>query len=150
MISLIIEWILNHPGLAIFVALMAYRLYQTLFYREPVVEGSRVVQVNSMDQFQEMLKNNKILLANFSANWCPGCRTAAPEFAKLSKEMKKVAFVKINVDVGRDIAQEFQIESIPAFKLFHDGNVAKSFVGFDGEAISKAIVSLVSDSKKEK
>jgi thioredoxin 1 len=42
----------------------------------------------------------------------------------------KISVLKLNVDNEREIAEKFQIRSIPTFFILKNGEVIKSFVGF--------------------
>ena len=145
MISFIIEWIQAHPGLSLFMVVMLYRFYQNWAYTEPVVEGSRVTQVNTVEQFKEEVEVRKLVLVNFTADWCPGCRTAAPQFATLSRDIPKVGFVKINVDTSPDLSKG--INSIPTFKLYKEGKEFASFVGFNKVEILEKIKEVIGEEK---
>jgi len=137
--STIIGWVKNNPGMTILLLVLAYRMCDQCFYREPVIAGSRVSQINTKDQFEEEVKKRKFVVVNYTANWCPACRSAGPSFATLSTQFVSgdVAFIKVNVDVGKDLTDG--IKSIPTFKVFSDGKEIAQFVGYNEKGIREAL-----------
>lgn len=59
-------------------------------------------------------KGDKPAIIDFYANWCGPCRQLAPKLEKLVDELNgEVLLYKVNVDNNRDLAYQFNVESIP-------------------------------------
>ncbi len=85
------------------------------------------------EKFNEFIKKG-IVLIDFHAHWCMPCVMMSPIVEEISKKFKeKIKVGKINVDENHDIAQKYNVRSIPTFIIFKDGKVAEQFVG----AVSK-------------
>ena len=55
--------------------------------------------IKSTDEnFDSLLKENKILLIDFWASWCGPCIQVAPALEEISEEMKEVTIAKHNID----------------------------------------------------
>ena len=69
------------------------------------------------------------VLVDFWAVWCGPCRQVAPVLDQMSEAHENLSIVKVNVDDEPDLAMKFRISSIPALKLFSNGEVVKEVVG---------------------
>ena len=79
------------------------------------------------ENFQtEVLQSQIPVLVDFFAVWCGPCQMMAPVLEKLSGEFSgKVKIGKVDVEQSPAIASQFGIMSIPAFKIFKNGEVAE-------------------------
>ena len=87
-----------------------------------------VTELNS-ENFDKFIREDKVVV-DFGAEWCGPCKMLGPIFEETAKEMKdKAKFGKINVDDNSDLAQRFQVMSIPALIFFRDGQQVERIVG---------------------
>ena len=93
-----------------------------------------VKQITGQDFEDEVLKADKPVLVDFSAEWCAPCKMAGPILDKLADEFKeKIKIVKINVDESQELAQKYQVMSIPTVIVFDKGKETGRKIGFPGE-----------------
>jgi len=75
------------------------------------------------------------VLVDFWAEWCGPCKMIAPILDEIADEQgDNLAIAKVNVDEAGEIAQRYQVMSIPTLLVFKDGEVAKRMVGASGKA----------------
>lgn len=92
-----------------------------------------VVDLSGATFEAEVLKSELPVLVDFWAPWCGPCRMMAPVLDDLAVEFAgKLRIAKLDVDnpENQELAVKYQIQSIPALKLFKGGQVVKDFIGF--------------------
>ena len=73
-----------------------------------------VTMISSVEQYDQILRENTAVFADFYADWCGPCRRVAPVLQDLAKRYKdEIVIYKINVDKERELAGTFGVSSIP-------------------------------------
>ena len=79
-----------------------------------------------------MPANNRPMIVDFSATWCPPCKQLKPIFKKLAEEFKgRIDLVTVDVDENPELAQAYGVTNIPCLVFINkDGQVQNTLVGF--------------------
>lgn len=91
----------------------------------------------------EVLGSDKPVVIDFWAEWCGPCRMMGPVFKDLEAEMPDVKFVKVDVDSNNELAQQYEVRSIPSFLVMKAGAVAKTIVGAQSKGSIKTLIESV-------
>ena len=84
----------------------------------------------STAELNQLLENNQLVVADYTATWCGPCRVVTPLMDKLAVEYgDRATIVKIDIDENADAAKKYGIRSIPAVLFFRDGEKVEGFFG---------------------
>lgn len=86
--------------------------------------------VNSDSFDRVVLKSEKPVLVDFWATWCAPCKMMGPVIEELAQRHPEIKVAKVNVDESPELAAAYRIAAIPALKLFKNGVVVNSSMGF--------------------
>ena len=108
-----------------------------------------VTEVTSESQFNELLSNNKYLFVDFYAQWCAPCKRIAPVIETLSETYLSVTFLKVDIDTCKELAERFNVKSLPTFLCFTDNNSDPSnmVLGASEMKVEYALKMLVGEDK---
>jgi thioredoxin 1 len=70
-----------------------------------------------------------VRLKDFYADWCGPCKTQDPILDELEDDYANVEFEKVDVDEEQDIANEYQVRSLPTLIVENDDGIVDRFVG---------------------
>ena len=97
------------------------------------------------EEFNEIINNShKVVVVDFFAEWCMPCLMLAPIIDELAEQenLKEVKFTKVNVDDNQELAQKYNVSSIPCLIIFKEGKEVDRIIGTQsGEIIEEKIKS---------
>ena len=88
-----------------------------------------VVKIESFDELNDIIQNNKFVVIDFSATWCGPCQKIKPHFKLLAENHKDCVFCYVDVDDCPDIAEEYDISKLPTFLIYKDKENCDEYVG---------------------
>jgi thioredoxin 1 len=87
------------------------------------------IHITKQNFQEEVVQSSKPVLLDFWASWCGPCRMVSPIVEEIAQERPDVKVGKINIDEQRELAEQFQIMSIPTLMVVRDGQVVRQAVG---------------------
>jgi len=92
-------------------------------------------------ELNELLNHKGVVLADFSATWCPPCKAMVPVVERLAARFAgRADVVKVDVDRSDELASTHGVRSIPTFLLFANGQVVERVVGTTSENALAAVI----------
>ena len=88
-----------------------------------------IISVTKDNFEKEVIEAKNKVLIDFNANWCGPCRMLSPVLEKVAEEKSNVKIVSVNIDDEEELAEEFNILSIPCLVLVENGKEIKRSVG---------------------
>jgi len=114
------------------------RCHQSLFAGHPLTLTTAT--------FDKHVQQSDIpLVVDVWAPWCGPCKSMAPHFESVAKEMEpRLRFAKINSDEEPALASRFGIRGIPTLIVFRDGKeVARQSGAMDAGSLKRWLMPLV-------
>lgn len=81
------------------------------------------------DNFDLARNSDKKVLLDFYADWCGPCRMVSPVVDQIAEENPQYFVGKINVDNQQELAEEFEVFSIPTLVVMQNGKVLAAEAG---------------------
>jgi thioredoxin 1 len=70
-----------------------------------------------------------ITIKDFYADWCGPCKTQDPILEEVVEDFPDITLEKVNVDEDQDVANEYQVRSLPTLVVENDDGIVDRFVG---------------------
>lgn len=111
-------------------------------------EGAVATNGMSMNDYKDLLQDDKLILIDFYADWCAPCKKMEPFLNKISEDMNQdVKVIRIDVEAHKSLANELKISAIPILKLYKNQEMIWEQNGFIGETELRESLQSFSSSK---
>lgn len=90
----------------------------------------KTLTIKSEDFKKEVLESEKKVLVDFYAEWCGPCKMLAPIIDEIAEENENIKVVKINVDEAQELAEKYDVMSIPTVLVIKNGQEIEKSVGY--------------------
>src|SRR5688572_7551765 len=75
-----------------------------------------------MENFNQVINSDLPVLVDFHADWCGPCQTMNPLIKELAGRVQgKARILKINIDKNQATANQYNVDSVPTFIIFKNG-----------------------------
>jgi thioredoxin 1 len=101
----------------------------------------KIIEGTKENFTEKVLKNKKPVLVDFNAEWCPPCQALHPVLEELAEERDDFLIVTVDIDENPDLADEYEVSSIPCVMVFKDGKEVDRRIGLQPK---KRLIKMVS------
>lgn len=90
---------------------------------------------------EKVIQSDKLVVVDFSAEWCGPCRMVSPIIHELAAEYDgRMIAGEINVDESPQVTANYRVRNIPTVLFFKKGEVVDKQIGAVPKASYKAII----------
>lgn len=102
---------------------------------------ANIQEVTGADFDAEVMQSEQPVLVDFWAPWCAPCHMVAPVLERIAERFAgQLKVVRVNVDEAPELANKFNIRSIPTLLFIKGGQVANQLIGAQPEAVIASAV----------
>jgi len=97
--------------------------------------------VETKADFDAILKDNALVVVDFTASWCGPCKFIGPKFDEMESKYTNVKFIKVDVDENEETSAAVGISAMPTFFFYKNGEKVGEVVGASAEKLEQLISS---------
>lgn len=105
--------------------------------------ASYIIDV-TLENFKQVILDGSMqqpVLVDFWASWCAPCKVLMPILEKLAHEYQgQFVLAKINIEEQPELAQQFQVKSVPTVMFVGEGQLLDKFDGMKPESEIRAFL----------
>jgi thioredoxin 1 len=99
------------------------------------VPTSKKIKTLNGKNYKTVIRKGTVLV-DFWAPWCAPCKMIAPSLNEIAEEESDtITIAKVNVDQNKELAQKYQIRSIPTLIVFKNGKEQKRIMGVKSKKV---------------
>ena len=89
----------------------------------------KIIEIKKNNFDEEVLNSDKKVLVDFYAEWCGPCKMIRPILEDIAENDAAVKIASVNVESEEELAEKYDVSSIPCLILFDGGKEISRNVG---------------------
>jgi thioredoxin 1 len=102
-----------------------------------------VQDLSSEEELDRLVDQHDTVVIDFCAEWCAPCKRFLPILKKVSDRHTDIAFCRIDIDQNHELAQMFDVKSIPNLVILRDRIIIASESGLLPENVLENLIGQV-------
>lgn len=94
------------------------RSKHSLFVTKEIKLEKKDKFIFNSSEINQVLKNNDIVLLEFSTEWCLPCKKMKPLIQDIKRENPNIKFLIIDADTNKELVKNYKIQGVPSFIIF--------------------------------
>lgn len=86
-------------------------------------------EIQSETEFNQIIQQKPHVVVDFYASWCAPCQRMMTVLSDIEKEFPNVTFIKVNIDLLKNLADTYKVLSIPTLIFFKGGAKIDRVIG---------------------
>lgn len=101
----------------------------------------KLQSINTIEEYNILIQSikNKLIVIDFTAEWCNACKNLSPALSQLTNEFRNVIFRSIDVDEFSEIADAYNVTSLPTIVFIKNGVICNRVYGLKLNEIYESI-----------
>ncbi len=104
------------------------------------MDDKSAVKAVSGAEFETLINTNQLVFIDFWASWCAPCKQFAHIYEKVAAKHPEIVFAKVNIEEEQELADTFNIRSIPHLMILKQAIVIYSDAGSMPESTLNELV----------
>jgi thioredoxin 1 len=97
------------------------------------------IHVDSEMHLDELVRDHRLVLVDFYADWCGPCKTLEPMLTAIAAETTAVV-AKVDIDELPDLAKANNVRGVPTMLLYVNSELTERLVGVRGESTLRELI----------
>lgn len=98
-------------------------------------------EIKSLKQLNTKLKKagDQLVVIDCMADWCGPCKMLLPKLHDMADRYSSVVFIQVNIDTSPDVAEEYDVMSLPTVFFFKNQGKIGEVIGASDKKIQHFI-----------
>jgi thioredoxin 1 len=98
-----------------------------------------MVEIKTVEEFDNIISNNNIVVVKFGAEWCGPCKTfhtvlKSLEQTLIDENTKGDIICGVDVEEVAELTNKFHIKNVPTTLIFKGGEIVDKLIGTQSES----------------